>query len=201
MKRLLSLLSFILCMTTAMYAQNADFQKAVAKYKDASSMTATVTRVKHNTALTKDAVSMGTLTLKKPDYVCIDVTPANGKKDKNDQLIMEGSKFTMVVNGKSHVTSSQKNLQFRTFQAAFEAVLAGGSADLSKYSDLTIAKQGQDVVLTIVPNATSKKEQRRMMFTSFVLTIDSKTSALKSLRFNERKGNYTDYKFSDFKFK
>lgn len=201
MKRLLFFISLILCLSAASYAQQADFQKAVAKYKGANSMTAVVTRSKHNAAMTKDVVSKGTLTLRKPSYVCIDVAPDNTKEKVNDQLIMEGSKFTMVVKGKKHVTTSQSNVQFRTFQAVLESVLSGGNTDLSQYNDLTIAKQGQEVVLTIVPTATDKKEQRRMMFTSFVLTIDAKTSALKSLRFNERKGNYTDYQFSEFKFK
>ena len=31
------------------------------------------------------------------------------------------------------------------------------------------------------------------MFTSFVLTIDSATSAIKQLRMNERSGNYVNY--------
>ena len=38
-----------------------------------------------------------------------------------------------------------------------------------------------------------------MMFSSFVLTIDTKSSELRSLRMNERAG-YTEYTFSNFKF-
>ena len=48
--------------------------------------------------------------------------------------------------------------------------------------------------------ADSKKAARRMMFSSFVLTIDTKTSELKSLRMNER-GGYTEYRFSGYQFK
>lgn len=201
MKRLFLFLAFTLGLQAASFSQDADFQKAVSKYKTSSSATATVTRSKHNAALTKDAVSQGTLTLKKPSYVCIDVVANDTKKDSHDQLIMEGSKFTMVTKGKKHLASSQTSSQFRTFQAVFESILAGGGSDFSKYPDLTLTKQGSDIVISITPTAANKKEERRMMFTSFVLTIDSKTSALKSLRFNERKGNYTDYQFSDFKFK
>ncbi|MBP3789485.1 MAG: outer membrane lipoprotein carrier protein LolA [Prevotella sp.] len=201
MKRLFLFLAFTLGLSTTGLAQNADFQKAVLKYKSASSATATVTRSKHNTAMTKDVVSQGTLTLKKPNYVCIDVVANDKKKVSHDQLIMEGSKFTMVTKGKKHLASSQASSQFRTFQAVFESILAGGGTDFSKYPDLTLTKQGSDIVISITPTPANKKEERRMMFTSFVLTIDSKTSALKSLRFNERKGNYTEYQFTDFKFK
>ena len=201
MKRLFLFLALTLGLQTAGFSQDADFQKAVSKFKTSSSATATVTRYKHNAALTKDAVSQGTLTMKKPSYVCIDVVANDTKKASHDQLIMEGSKFTMVTKGKSHLASSKASSQFRTFQAVFESILAGGNTDFSKYPDLTLTKQGADIVISITPTPAGKKEERRMMFTSFVLTIDSKTSALKSLRFNERKGNYTDYQFSDFKFK
>ena len=201
MKRFLTLLALVACLSATVCAQQADFRKAVEKYKSASSMTATVERTKHNAALSNNAVSRGTLTMKRPNYVCIDVQPSDKKYAVNDQLIMNGSQFTMVTNGKKHVTSSQSNVQFRTFQAVMEGVLSGGATDLSAYSDLTIEKQGATIVLTIVPTATGKKEQRRMLFTSFVLVIDAKSSALKSLRFNERKGNFTEYVFSDFQFK
>jgi hypothetical protein len=105
----------------------------------------------------------------------------------------------MVVKGKSHKTSSQKNTQFATFQAVFEYILKGGDGDLSKLSDLAVTKQGSNIVLTITPQATSKKAQRRMLFSSFVLTLDKNTSELKSLRMNER-GGYTEYTFTNHKF-
>ena len=112
---------------------------------------------------------------------------------------MHGSEFTMFVKGKSHKTSSDKNPQFATFQAVFEYILKGGDGDLSKYSDLAITRQGNNIVLTITPQADTKKAQRRMIFSSFVLTIDSRTSEIKSLRMNER-GGYTEYTFTGYKF-
>ena len=60
-------------------------------------------------------------------------------------------------------------------------------------------KNGTLLVLTITPQPDSKKAARRMMFTSFVLTIDTKTSEIRSLRMNERSG-YTEYTFSGYKF-
>ncbi len=117
-----------------------------------------------------------------------------------DQLLMQGSTFTMVVKGKKHTTSSEKNVQFASFQTVFESILSGGAKDISKLGDLTINKEGNTLVLTITPKAEDKKTARRMLFSSFVLTIDSKTSELKSLRMNERSG-YTEYTFSGYQFK
>ena len=62
-----------------------------------------------------------------------------------------------------------------------------------------MTKQGNNIVLTITPKADSKKAQRRMLFSSFVLTIDKNTSELKTLRMNER-GGYTEYTFTGHKF-
>lgn len=193
MKRVLLILT-LLCQLAISVAQQADFQKAVARYKDAANVTASVTKTTHKKAVAKDVISKGTLTMKRPATVSIVI---DGGKD---QLLMEGSNFTMVVKGKKHKTSSQKNVQFTSFQTVFESILSGGQKDISKLSDLTVSKQGGNLVLTITPQAADKKSARRMLFSSFVLTIDTKTSELKSLRMNERAG-YTDYTFSGFQFK
>lgn len=193
MKRVLLILT-LLCQLTICIAQQADFQKAVARYKNATNVTASVTKTTHKQAVAKDVTSKGTLTMKRPATVSIVI---DGGKD---QLLMEGSTFTMVVKGKKHTTSSQKNVQFASFQTVFESILSGGQKDISKLGDLTVSKQGNNLVLTITPQADSKKAARRMLFSSFVLTIDTKTSELKSLRMNERAG-YTDYTFSGFQFK
>ena len=193
MKRVLLIVT-LLCQLTICVAQQADFQKAVARYKNATNVTASVTKTTHKQAVAKDVTSKGTLTMKRPATVSIVI---DGGKD---QLLMEGSTFTMVVKGKKHTTSSQKNVQFASFQTVFESILSGGQKDISKLGDLTVSKQGNNLVLTITPQADSKKAARRMLFSSFVLTIDTKTSELKSLRMNERAG-YTDYTFSGFQFK
>ena len=193
MKRLLLILT-LLCQLTFCVDQQADFQKAVARYKNASNVTATVTKTTHKQAVAKDITSKGNLTMKRPATVSIVM---DGGKD---QLLMEGSTFTMVVKGKKHVTSSEKNVQFASFQTVFESILSGGQKDISKLGDLTVNKQGGNLVLTITPKADSKKAARRMLFSSFVMTIDTKTSELKSLRMNERAG-YTEYTFTGFQFK
>jgi hypothetical protein len=184
----------LLCQLTIGVAQQTDFQKAVTRYKNVANVTASVIKTTHKQAVAKDVTSKGTLTMKHPATVSIVI---DGGKD---QLLMEGSNFTMVVKGKKHTTSSQQNVQFTSFQTVFESILSGGQKDISKLSDLTVNKQGGNLVLTITPKADNKKAARRMLFSSFVLTIDPKTSELKSLRMNERAG-YTEYTFSGYQFK
>ena len=174
-------------------AQQADFQKAVARYKNAKTVTANVTKRAHKDAVANDAVTKGTFLMKAPNEVSI--TMEGGK----DQLIMQGNNFTMVANGRKHKTDSQKNIQFASFQTVFESILSGGTKSISQLKDLTMKKNGTRLVLTITPQPDSKKAARRMMFTSFVLTIDTKTSEIRSLRMNERSG-YTEYTFSGYKF-
>jgi len=194
MKRLFLLLA-LLCHLTFSIAQQTDFQKAVAHFKNCTCVTATATKTTHKAALTKDEKAKGTLTMKNPSEVSITIV------ENKDQLLMQGSDFTMIVKGRKHKTSSLKNSQFATFQTVFESILSGGAKDISKLGDLDIKKQGSTLQLTITPMAASKKEARRMMFTSFQLTIDTKSSELRSLRMNEKAGNYTEYTFSNFKFK
>ena len=140
----------------------------------------TVTRTRHQAALTTDAVTTGTLTIRKPDYICISTDGGR------DQLLMEGTKFTMTMGGKKHVTDSRKNAQFATFQKVLNAVING--QPIPKGEDMTIATKNGQQTITITP--TGKKRQ---MFTSFVLVVDAKTSALRQLRMNERAGNYVNY--------
>ena len=142
----------------------------------------TVTRTRHQAALTTDAVTTGTLTIRKPNYICI--TTDGGR----EQLLMDGTQFTMTMGGKKHVTDSRQNAQFATFQKVLNAVINGQSVPQSE--DMTIVTKNGLQTITIPP--TTKKRQ---MFTSFVLVVDAKTSAFRQLRMNERAGNYVNYDF------
>lgn len=141
-----------------------------------------MTRTRHQAALTTDAVTTGTLTIRKPDYICISTDGGR------DQLLMEGTKFTMTMGGKKHVTDSRRNAQFATFQKVLNAVING--QPVTKGEDMTIVTKNGLQTITITPAA-----KKRQMFTSFVLVVDAKTSAFRQLRMNERGGNYINYDF------
>src|SRR5574344_1255800 len=192
MKKILSTMLIVL-VSAITVAQNAYYQKAVAKYKNVSSLTATATKTKHKTTVVKDAVAQGTFYVVKPSKVLI--TSNNGK----DALLMNGTNFTMTINGRKFKTNSTQNAQFKTFQNVLESIFTGGGIDLSKNEDINITKNGNNVILTITP-VVDKKGARRQLFTSFVLVIDSRNSELRTLRMNEKKGNYTEYPFSNYRF-
>lgn len=141
-----------------------------------------MTRTRHQAALTTDAVTTGTLTIRKPDYICISTDGGR------DQLLMEGTKFTMTMGGKKHVTDSRRNAQFATFQKVLNAVING--QPVTKGEDMTIVTKNGLQTITITPAA-----KKRQMFTSFVLVVDAKTSDFRQLRMNERGGNYVNYDF------
>lgn len=149
------------------------------------SMTAagqTVTKTSHKKAVKTDVVTTGTLTIRKPDYICIST---DGDKD---QLIMEGTKFTMTMGGKKHVTDSRKNPQFATFQSVLTAVI--NRQDVTPGNDISMTTRNGLKIITITPAA-----KKRQLFTSFELTIDAKSSAFRSLRMNGRGEDYTEYTF------
>lgn len=141
-----------------------------------------VTKTSHRKAVKEDLVTTGTMTMRKPDYICIST---DGDKD---QLIMEGTKFTMTLGGKQHTTDSKKNQQFATFHQVLKALING--QPIPAGDDLTVSTKGGQTVITITPAG-----KKRRLFTSFVLTVDSKTKAFKTLRMNGRKDDYTEYTF------
>jgi outer membrane lipoprotein-sorting protein len=145
--------------------------------------TATAVKVVHKAKKTSSV--NGTLYAKKASKVAI----INGK----DALIMNGTAFTMKKGPLKAKTDANKDMQYRTFHDVLENLLLDGNTDVSKYSDTKISKSGNTTTYTITPNAGNKK----LMFTSFVLTVTGKE--LKSIRLNQQNGNYTEYQFSNYK--
>ena len=164
MKKTLLLLSFIIGYAAFSVAQN-------------------VTRTQHRTAVTTDAVTTGTVTIRKPDYICISTD------EGREQLIMDGTQFTMTIGGKQHVTDSRRNPQFATFHEVLKAVITGESIPESE--EVTVTTKNGRKTVAITPQAKKK----RQMFTSFVLVIDNRTSTFCQIRMNERGGNYVLYDF------
>ena len=194
MKKIVLFVLLSMMAVTATFAQEAAFTQAVAKFKSAKTATANVTMTQHNAALTKNTTATGSLYMKDPDKVCISV---NGGKD---QLVMNGNTFTMVMKGRKHVANSKISAQFATFKSVFYSVLSGGKSYISKLSGVSVAQSGHNVLVTIVPVAANAKEKRRMMFSSFELVINKSTNALVSLSMKDRRGGYTKYAFTGFRF-
>ena len=93
----------------------------------------------------------------------------------------------MTMGGKKHVTDSKKNAQFSTFHNVLQAVI--NNQPLPTGEDLSVTTQKGLKTITITP-----AKKKRQLFSSFVLVIDTKSSAIRQLRMNGRKGDYTDYK-------
>lgn len=188
MKKILFLLLLSLTMVTTAFGQTSAFTQAVAKYRTSKSASAKVTMVKQNKAMKQGKTYTGTLTMKDPSTVAIS---CNGGKE---QLVMEGNTFTMVQGGKKHVASAKTASQFAAFKAVLLSVLNGGKTDISKVDGVKVQSNGGSVVVTMTPVAA-----KRLMFTSFVLTINRKSGALEELLLNSKRGS-TKYTFTGFKF-
>lgn len=198
MKKILSILSFILLTFSCFLcsAQDAEMmQKAQAKFKNMQTLEADVVMTKHNTMVTKDVTSKGKFYFKKPSKMCMTF---NGGADV---LLMDGQSFTMVKDGKKQTMNAKGNSQFESLKTLMQNFSAGqeSDVDLSEIADVDMEKKGDLIVMTITPIVTDAKAKRKMMFTSFVVTIDQKKSELKSVRMNEKGQNYTQYDFSNFK--
>ena len=142
----------------------------------------TVTKVSHSKAVKTDVVTTGDVTIRKPDYICIST---DGGKD---QLLMDGTQFTMTQKGKKHVTDSRKNPLFSDFHAVLKAVI--NHQPIPASDDVKVTTKGNEQTITITPSG-----KKRQMFTSFVLVVDSKSSTMKRLRMNGRSESYTEYTF------
>ena len=133
-------------------------------------------------AVKTDVVTTGDVTIRKPDYICIST---DGGKD---QLLMDGTQFTMTQKGKKHVTDSRKNPLFADFHAVLKAVI--NHQLIPSSDDVKVTTKGNEQTITITPSG-----KKRQMFTSFVLVVDSKSSTMKRLRMNGRSESYTEYTF------
>ena len=116
-----------------------------------------------------------------------------------DMLIMDNGVFTMINDGQESIAKGVTHKQFEVLLIVLRNLLSSDSdsTDIKEVADMEITKQGKLCALTITPIIPDAKAKRRMMFTSFVLTIDIQSSEFKGLRMNEKGKNYTQYDFSD----
>ncbi len=193
MRRLYTL--FLLCaMSLSALAQSVEFQKAVARFKGATRVTAVATRVDHKAAVADDDKATGTMTIVSPNKMNISVD--NGK----EQLDMNGNDFTMVMRGREHKTNSKKNNQFVAFQAVLTAIITGDGSTIEQVPGVSMSEANGILTVTMDPTV-GQAQKKRMMFSSFVITLDVKKGEMLTLRMNGRGKNYTEYSFSGFIFK
>ena len=198
MKKIFAIIALVLFslggFTPSLFAQQDVMHQAMEGYKNLTTLSAKVTKTVHNEMVTKDLVTKGDFYFKKPAKMVI--TTNQGK----DKLLTDGENFTIVNNGKASTASGKGNSSLTPLVNAIKSMTSGNTdTDLSDVADVDMEKQGNLMIMTIVPIVKSAAEKRKMMFQSFVITVDSKAGELKSIRLNEKGKNYQQYDFSDFK--
>lgn len=193
MKHFLSIIILALCATLC-YAQEDVMQKAMEGYKNMTSLQANVKKTVHNTMVTKDQVSTGMFYFKKPALMCI--TTNEGK----DKLLTDGESFTIVQNGKASTAKGSGNSSLTPLVNAIKGMTNGDSdTDLSDVADVDVENDGNKMVMTIVPITKTASEKRKLIYQSFVITIDTKVGELRSIRLCGKGDNWEQYDFSAFK--
>ena len=186
MKKLIVLL-LVLLPCLALTAQEADIRRLAEHYADVQTLSATVTRTRHNVLLAQDEVTRGHFFLKKPGKMCLSFD------DNKDMLLMESGTFTLVEQGRRTVAKGRNGQVLGALGSVLRGLFADGSYVPDEAATVTVEQSGNRCILTVTPLLKNAKEKRRLMFTSFVLTLDNTSGRLLSLRMNERGENYTQY--------
>lgn len=197
MKKIFSLLLLVLTFCVGLHAQSEDgdmMARLQERFKNMQTLTAPVTQTRHNALLTNDVVSKGTFYFKKPASMCLSFN------DGADMLLMKGDQFIMVRDGKSSTMSGKGNSQMEALKILLKNFSAGQESDVSvdDFADVEVEREGDLMIMTIIPRIEDAKARRKMLYSSFVVTVDTKAGALKSIRLNEKGTNYTHYDFGKF---
>lgn len=182
MKKLL-ILTFALLLTSTLAAlqTTAATATAAAPAKEANM---SVKRVVHKNAVKNDAITNGQFTWKRGGTMTMVFS-------ETDKLLMEGTTYTLVMNGRKQVANADNSKMLGAMQNVVDNILSGGDGRVNAPSVVIDHSAGS---ITISPDEKLKKA--RLLFTSFVITFDAKKGTLKSIRMNSRgKNNYTDYLF------
>lgn len=195
MKKIATLFAALLLCCLSLSAQEAEVRKAAAKYANVKALTAAVTQTRHSAALGTNKTAQGTLYYKYP------VAHSMVFKSAKEMLLATGTTFTMVRGGRAQSVKAtgKGNNPFEVLQMLFTHVFTGnGRAQLAKIAKMEYKKSGNNVQLTITPTVADPKLKRRMMYTSCVVTFDMKAAELRTVRINEKAGNWTQYDFSAY---
>lgn len=197
MKKFFGLIVALATTMATLFAQEGDgdaMARMRERFKAMTTLTAPVTQTLHNALLADDAVSKGTFYFKKPASMCLTFN------DGNDMLLMKDDQFIMVRNGKSSAMRGKGNSQLEALRVLFRNLSTGEESDVSieDFADVDAERDGDLLTMTIIPRIDDPKARRKMIYTSFVVTVDTRAGALKSIRLNEKGSNYTLYDFGKF---
>lgn len=195
MKKIFALIFCMLLTTLALVAQDAEMMaKAFERYQNMTTLTAEVTQTRHNVMLTSDVVSQGHFYYKKPASMVLVFN------DGKDMLLMKDESFTMKQDGKARTVKGGGNEQFEALKTMMTSFSTGQASDiaLEDLADVDAEVDGALMSITITPRITDAKARRKMLFTSFVVVVDTQAGQLKSIRLNEKGSNYTQYDFGKF---
>ncbi len=178
MRRTISIITLALIMAIG-FASETSAQQI-------SSMVATVAKTEHKAAVKKTPTAkQGKFYFKSADKMCLSVD--------NEKLIMAGTVYTIVKGGRKSVAKGEMVEIFRPLQSVLKSVITKSNINsLSSISGVSVTKLGNVTSITITPNVKAK----RPLFSSFVVTLNTKTSELQSIRMNSKGGNYTEYVLS-----
>ena len=195
MKRLFVTLGtlFIVCMGVS--AQKADIREAARRYENMKTLITAVTQTRHSTIVAEDVVAKGHFYFREPDYMCMIF------KEPDEQFYAVNNMYVMVKDGKSRTAKGRGkgNNPFETLKLVFRDLLSDkDDPELPRIARVDMDKRGDICTVSIVPVVEDTKARHRMMFTSCTATIDLKAAELRSVRINEKDGNYTQYDFSDY---
>lgn len=152
-----------------------------------NSLTAHCVKTEHKVTK-KNAISAeGKFYYKAPDNMALVF------KEGKESLLMTGTTYTIVRGGKKSIAKGEMIEVFKPLQTVLKTVFSQGElSSLKKMPEVGMAANGKNTEITITPNVKTK----RTLFTSFVVTVNTKTCELISIRMNERRNNYTDYAIS-----
>ena len=152
-----------------------------------NSLTARCVKTEHKAAKKSAASAEGKFYYKAPDNMALVF------KEGKEALLMTGTTYTIVRAGKKSVAKGEMIEVFKPLQTVLKTVFSQGDlSSLKKIQEVEMVANGNNTEITVTPSVNAKHS----LFTSFIVTVNTKTCELLSIRMNERRNNYTDYAIS-----
>lgn len=120
--------------------------------------------------------------------ICLDYT-----QPKDNKIIINDSKFVLVTAGKASTMDVTRNPALSQMKNMITACMTGdflplGERSVTKYFD-------DEKLFTIVIQPSNKRVKRYM--SEIVLRFDKQDNTLKSMRFAEQNGDYSEYTYTN----